>query len=376
MKYRIGKGDFFMNLKKKLLVAALATAMVFPTVSMASKLNVQRYSGNSRVETAVNVSKDQFSSAKSAILVNQLAFPDALSATVLSKGTMPVLFAESNKISADTLNQLKSMGVENVYVLGGEKSVSNSVVNSVKSATNAKVVRINGANRYKTNAQTIKDNVKQTSEVVIASGEIYVDALYGVSYANKVNAPVMLVEKNNIPAETLKVLKSLNVTRITIIGGEKTITPKLEKELSDIAVVDRISGSNRYEGSLKVAKEVYGDKLQTALVASGENFADALVAAPVSQKLDAPILLASKNSVESSIVSYLRDNKELANIKVFGGVNAIGSKVFKDLENSYYIVGENGEKVIDGGTIIVEKVKNNSTDKPNATSPVETGTNK
>lgn len=376
MKYRIGKGDFFMNLKKKLLVAALATAMVFPTVSMASKLNVQRYSGNSRVETAVNVSKDQFSSAKSAILVNQLAFPDALSATVLSKGTMPVLFAESNKISTDTLNQLKSMGVENVYVLGGEKSVSNSVVNSVKSATNAKVVRINGANRYKTNAQTIKDNVKQTSEVVIASGEIYVDALYGVSYANKVNAPVMLVEKNNIPAETLKVLKSLNVTRITIIGGEKTITPKLEKELSDIAVVDRISGSNRYEGSLKVAKEVYGDKLQTALVASGENFADALVAAPVSQKLDAPILLASKNSIESSIVSYLRDNKELANIKVFGGVNAIGSKVFKDLENSYYTVGDNGEKVIDGGTIIVEKVKNNSTDKPTATTPVENGTQK
>ncbi|MDU2709625.1 MAG: cell wall-binding repeat-containing protein, partial [Finegoldia magna] len=95
-----------------------------------------------------------------------------------------------------------------------------------------------------------------------------------------------------------------------------------------------------------------------------------------SQKLDAPILLASKNSVESSIVSYLRDNKELANIKVFGGVNAIGSKVFKDLENSYYTVGENGEKVIDGGTIIVEKVKNNSTDKPNATTPVETGTQK
>lgn len=365
-----------MNLKKKLLVAALATAMVFPTVSMASKLNVQRYSGSSRVETAVNVSKDQFSSAKSAILVNQLAFPDALSATVLSKGTMPVLFSESNNISADTLNQLKSMGVENVYVLGGEKSVSSAVVNSVKSTTNAKVVRINGADRYKTNAQTIKDNVKQTSEVVIASGEIYVDALYGVSYANKVNAPVMLVQKNNIPAETLKVLKSMNVTRITIIGGEKTITPKLEKELSEIAVVDRIAGSNRYEGSLKVAKEVYGDKLQTALVASGENFADALVAAPVSQKLDAPILLASKNSVESSIVSYLRDNKELANIKVFGGVNAIGSKVFKDLENSYYTVGENGEKVIDGGTIIVEKVKNNSTDKPTATTPVETGTQK
>ena len=101
-----------------------------------------------------------------------------------------------------------------------------------------------------------------------------------------------------------------------------------------------------------------------------------MVAAPVSQKLDAPILLASKNSIESSIVSYLRDNKELSNIKVFGGVNAIGSKVFKDLENSYYTVGENGEKVIDGGTIIVEKVKNNSTDKPTATTPVETGTQK
>lgn len=365
-----------MNLKKKLLVAALATSLVLPTVSFASKLNVERYSGTSRVETAVNVAKDQFTSAKSAILVNQLAFPDALSATVLSKGTMPVLFSEADSISQDTLNQLKSMGVENVYVLGGEKSVSEGVVSSVKSATNCKVVRITGADRYKTNAQTIQDNVKKTNEVVIASGEIYVDALYGVSYANKVNAPVMLVQKNSIPADTLKVLKSLNVTRITIIGGEKTITPKVEEELSSIALVNRISGSNRYQGSLKVAKEVYGSKLKTALVASGENFADALVAAPVSQKLDAPILLSSAKSIDGSIISYLRDNNELSNIKVFGGVNAIGAQVFKDLQNSYYTIGENGEKIIDGGTIIVEKVKNNSTDKPNATTPVETGTQK
>ena len=43
---------------------------------------------------------------------------------------------------------------------------------------------------------------------------------------------------------------------------------------------------------------------------------------------------------------------------------------------THIIVGENGEKVIDGGTIIVEKVKNNSTDKPTATTPVETGTQK
>ncbi|MCH5138823.1 cell wall-binding repeat-containing protein, partial [Clostridiaceae bacterium UIB06] len=52
----------------------------------------------------------------------------------------------------------------------------------------------------------------------------------------------------------------------------------------------RFGGSDRYGTSLDVCKNNW-DKSEYAILVSGEGFADALCAAPLAKKFDAPIIL-------------------------------------------------------------------------------------
>ena len=58
-------------------------------------------------------------------------------------------------------------------------------------------------------------------------------------------------------------------------------------------------------------------------------FVDALVAAPLSQKLKAPILLVSKSSITSDVKSYIGSNS-FEKMYIVGGKNTVSEKV-KDL---------------------------------------------
>ena len=97
--------------------------------------------------------------------------------------------------------------------------------------------------------------------MVIASGEVYSDVLYGVSYANTIDAPVILTETNQLESSTIELLKDLGVQRATIIGGTLTVT----------GAVANASYNNR----------------ENIVIASEEVFSDALVSAPLAQKLNA-----------------------------------------------------------------------------------------
>src|SRR5699024_12328483 len=127
--------------------------------------------------------------------------------------------------------------------------------------------------------------------VVIASGEVYSDALYGVSYANTVDSPVVLTKTNRLEPSTVELLEKLGVEQATIIGGSLTVTKEVENQLDTLGVKhSRIAGRNRYIESAEVAAASY-DNPENVVVASGEVLSDALVSAPLAQQLDTPILL-------------------------------------------------------------------------------------
>lgn len=67
------------------------------------------------------------------------------------------------------------------------------------------------------------------------------------------------------------------------------------------------------------------------MVASGEVFSDALVAAPLSQKLNAPIRLVQKTNLGQSIEAYLKSNKAISLLHVLGGENTVASSVLTKL---------------------------------------------
>lgn len=95
--------------------------------------------------------------------------------------------------------------------------------------------------------------------------------------------------------------------------------------------VSRISGSNRYTTSAEIAERVT-QKADKVIVASGENYPDALVSAPLSMKGNFPILLTAKNSLDPRVKTQLQ---ALApeEVVIAGGEGAVSSQVEKEIQS-------------------------------------------
>ncbi len=310
-----------------LLVLILTMVLsVTPEVHANSNptLNIQRYEGYSRDNVAENVAKAHFKDSKKVILVNREKFPDAISATNISQGRYPVLYTHQGHVSEGTIQLIQSMPLDEIFILGGELSVKQSVIDQLESATNAKVTRVAGRSRYDANVSAVRENFSQKNHVVIASGEVYADALYGVSYANTIEAPVILTNANQLAPSSVELLTDLQVKKATIIGGPLTVTAEVEKQLNQLGISsDRIAGRNRYIGSAEVASASYQTP-SDLVIASGESFSDALVSAPLAQKLDAPILLVRSNRMEPLVEKYITGNlPTIQNIYIQGGPRTI-----------------------------------------------------
>lgn len=65
-------------------------------------LDIQRWTGSNRQEVAANVAKSFFADANTAILVNNVAFAAAISATNISQGETPILYTQANRLLPET----------------------------------------------------------------------------------------------------------------------------------------------------------------------------------------------------------------------------------------------------------------------------------
>src|SRR5699024_10188223 len=104
--------------------------------------DIVRYEGYSRDNVAERVASAHFSDSNKVIIVNREKFPDAISATNISQGKYPVLYTQEGKVSDSTIKLLKSMALDEIYVLGGKLSINDSVIKHLKKATKVDVTRI------------------------------------------------------------------------------------------------------------------------------------------------------------------------------------------------------------------------------------------
>ena len=175
----------------------------------------QRFQGENRAKTAVNVQRHYFANTNKVILVNDNAYPDAISATNVSMGKYPLLYTGKNSLSIETKSALDKMFLDEIYLMGGANTISKKVENSLKrNFPHAKITRIMGNNRYDTSAQSARTRAK-TTNLIFAAGTNYADALYATSLAAHQNAPILLVSNDGINQSTANFIKSLgNIHRL------------------------------------------------------------------------------------------------------------------------------------------------------------------
>lgn len=290
-----------------LMLAGMMLANVVPQVSLASNdYNVKRIDGVNRYHTAMNIAESAFTKCDRAVLVSGNNFADALSAGNLADHA-PIFLAEKDAISQGTVNTMYALGVKEVVIIGGEKSVPKSVEERLKKE-NFKVIRIAGRNRYETSTKLAKQlKAKNKDNVVLANGEKFADALSAAPYAVQKKQTLVLTDGKTLPKD----VKAQDVK--TIIGGEKSVNIK------GLNKAQRISGKDRYETSLEVLKHM--NKTQSAVIADGRDYPDALAATPYAVKKNTGILLSDDSAIDK-IKEYV-DSQNISDITLIGGEKSI-----------------------------------------------------
>ena len=200
-----------------------------------------------------------------------------------------------------------------------------------------KTERVAGANRIQTAVEVSKKYYESADTVIVANYEKFADSLSASALSKALKAPILLVQKDQLDSVVAQEIKRLGAKNVIVIGGEQSVN-KAKNSLSQYNV-QTIAGANRYETSAKIAQEVIkrtGTK--KAVVASGENFADALTVAPLANKNNMPILLVQKNKIPEEVKEVL---KQMDEVLVVGGELTISKEVENKLPNATRIAGAN-----------------------------------
>lgn len=115
-----------------------------------------------------------------------------------------------------------------------------------------------------------------------------------------------------------------------------SFTPVLAEKQNKINV-DTIKGVDRYKTSAKISQQTFPNHIKTVVLASGENFADSLVAGSLANKENAPVLLTQKEKLPQVIKDEItRLNPE--EVIIVGGEKSVN---IKGLKNVKRLAGKN-----------------------------------
>nr|WP_297395354.1 cell wall-binding repeat-containing protein [uncultured Peptostreptococcus sp.] len=232
--------DEIERLKADKVVIVGGQSSIFSSIESRLKkedIKVTRISGRDRFDTSDKLSQEVSRLSKKssqAILVNGYKNIDALSVSSLAtKEELPILLNGRNTLNMSVKNRLKQMNVKKVYIIGGNNSISSDVEKELK-RMQISVVRLSGRDRYETSANIAKYAYKDFDEAIVASGENPVDALAASTLTGKKEAPILLTNKNKIPKSIKKIIEDMDIGKITIVGGENSITDNVMDDMEDM----------------------------------------------------------------------------------------------------------------------------------------------
>jgi len=180
-------------------------------------LEVQRISGPSRYETAVEISNAAQVSTNQGLIVQGNALADALAVgSVAHKQGMPILLVGENHVPDATKNQIEKLGLESLYVIGGEGVISKEVMNELQGMSGVSAKRISGRSRYETGVAVAKEFWSEDT-VVLANGVSMVDSVSAAA----LEKPLLFVGNRGLNDQVKNYLSGKS--KLYITGGETVI---------------------------------------------------------------------------------------------------------------------------------------------------------
>ncbi|MDD2235462.1 MAG: cell wall-binding repeat-containing protein, partial [Desulfitobacteriaceae bacterium] len=288
--------------------------MLFPGNNDVSATS-NRLAGLDRFQTA-RIIAEQFNAdtVQDVILTSGNNFPDTLAASVLAKKlNAPILLADSRvQGSTEAFNyiseHLSKKGM--VHIIGSVGVISADFEARLTQMGFPNIERIGGFDRYDT-ALLIAEKlaVAKNTPVVIASGEVFPDALSISSFAAYKGWPILLAGKDYLAQGIKDCLANEQPAQVYIVGGSGVISETVKSQIQTLvpqAAITRLAGQDRFETNASIV-QTFAPNPQNIYCATGLDFADALAGSALASQTGDPIMLIDPNSlaVPVSSVSYL-----------------------------------------------------------------------
>ncbi|MGH1548979.1 cell wall-binding repeat-containing protein [Leifsonia poae] len=326
--------------------ASPTTALTLPSTT--------RLAGADRYATAATISANTLSPSSeyapgvgTVFVASGQNFPDALSSVPVA-GSLgaPLLLVPQGFVPASIDAELTRLRPGRIVIVGGTASVSDSVARSLAHyvASPADVIRVAGSDRFATSRALMEFGFPTGSKtVLLASGFGFPDALSAGAAATSKHAGVLLVDGRGTAPDpaTLEELKRTGVTKVEIVGGPAAISSQYEAALARIPglSVGRVSGPDRFSTSVAITKDAFPglDGAQTyavgafhprdsAVIASGLNFPDALAGAALAGRMGAPLLIATQSCLPPDALQAM-ENVGVKTAVLIGGINSLASSL-------------------------------------------------
>ena len=188
--------------------------------------------------------------------------------------------------------------------------------------------RLSGKDRYKTAVAISQKGWDHAETVVLARGGEFPDALAGTPLAYQYDAPMLLTEDNKLTDSTKKELERLQPNKVIILGSSGAITDNVSNEIKSMGIeVDRFGGKNRFDTAAIIAENL-PKKNDTAILAYGMNYPDALSIAPYAAKNGYPIYLSLTDKLPKETAAEIQNYD---NVIVVGSSGVISEKALAEI---------------------------------------------
>ncbi|WP_346868459.1 MULTISPECIES: M4 family metallopeptidase [unclassified Clostridium] len=267
---------------------------------VARNVQVNELIGTDRYDTAVRLSKGQFTTANTVMIANGGALADGLAATPLATfKKAPLLLTGASSLPEGTKGEIKRLGAKNAIIVGGATVVNDNVIQELKALGVTNVERIGGRDRYDTSleiAKYIDKNCYDVNKVVISNGLGQADALSIASVAGRDKMAIVLVQKDVVPTKVYSWLQSESLQNAYIIGGTGVVSDNVLNKVNGITSTNisknRLGGKDRYATNAMVIDKFYGSVVDKTYIAKGLQLIDALAAGPVAALNGSPVVLS------------------------------------------------------------------------------------
>jgi putative cell wall-binding protein len=221
------------------------------------------------------------------------------------------------------------------YIIVTDHTTS-TVLGAVGVATAVGQERVGGSDRYFTASRLFDLAFTSATSVVLTSGANYPDALSAIHLAGQLSTGVLTTDPAALPSATRTELLTHPFSTVYIVGGPSAVSANVAAQIASLHVANnpssplimvvRIAGSDRYATNNRADTFSASGVGAFAVIATGENFADALAVGPAVYKTGEPLILTPSASLSTSAKATIAA-LHITHVVIVGGTSAVSAQV-------------------------------------------------